>query len=139
MKKNGALVILLLGFVLTGRKGTSDPNLELSGVNFTNDFIEEFSVDSQYGPGIYPNGGGGKFVCCVTIPRRWRPGMKVTVQWTVDALPPDLPKQRVVTVPEYTENDFGGVVVHFYPDDTVKVLVATKIIGHPDYPYPRPE
>ena len=36
----------------------SDPDLEISGVNFTDVPIEEFSIDGHYGPGIYPNGGG---------------------------------------------------------------------------------
>ena len=65
--------------------------------------------------------------------------MKVTVQWTVDALFPGLTKQWVVTVPEYTEKDFGGFVVYFYPDNAVKVLGTKKIIGNPHYPYPRPK
>ena len=118
---------------------TRDPSVELSGVNFTDIGIAEFSVNGHYGPGIYPNGGGGKFVCCVTIPRRWNPGMRLIVRWTVDAREPGATKERIVSVPEYTEKDFGGVVVHFYPDDTVKVLVTKKVIGHSDYPYPRPK
>jgi hypothetical protein len=64
--------------------------------------------------------------------------MKVTVRWTDDDRVPDSWKERVVDVPEYTKQDMGAFAVHFYPDDTVKVLVTSKIVGHPDYPYPRP-
>ena len=65
--------------------------------------------------------------------------MKVTVRWTKDDRFPDLWKQRVVTVPKYTRKDISIFAVHFYPDDTVKVLVTSKIEGHAEYPYPRPK
>jgi hypothetical protein len=97
-----------------------------------------FSVDGYGGHVIYPNGGGGKFVCCVTIPRQWHAGMKVNVRWTKDDRVSDSWKERVADVPRYTEQDLGVFAVHFYPDDIVKVLVTTKLEGHPDYPYPRP-
>jgi hypothetical protein len=65
--------------------------------------------------------------------------MKVTVRWTEDDRFPDGWKERIVGVPEYTEQNFGSFVVHFYPGDIVKVLVTDKMQGHPDYPYPRPK
>jgi hypothetical protein len=98
-----------------------------------------FSVDDYAGHGISPNGGGGKFACCITIPRRWHSDMKVNVRWTGDDRISDSWKERVVNVPKYTEQDFGAFVVHFYPGDIVKVLVTAKMEGHPDYPYPRPK
>jgi len=117
---------------------TNDADIELSGLNYTDIGISTFSVDGYHGPGVYPHGGGGKFVCCVSIPRKWRADMKVTVRWTSDERLPDAWKERVVNVPAYTKQDIGSLVVHFYPGDIVKVLVTAKIEGHPDYPYPRP-
>ncbi len=64
--------------------------------------------------------------------------MKVTVRWSEDALVPGPWKEQTVQVPKYNEQDIGFFAVHFYPDNTVKVLVTSKIEGHPDYPYPRP-
>jgi hypothetical protein len=128
-----------LVFVLIACSGTSDVSLELSGLNYTDTWVTTFSVDGYHGPGVSPNGGGGKFVCCVNIPRRWRAGMKVTVRWTEDDRVSGGWKERVVGVPEYTEQNFGSFVVHFYPGDIVKVLVTQKMQGHPDYPYPRPK
>lgn len=132
------LSILLLPFALSAC-ADHDVGLELSGLNYTDVGISTFSVNGYHGGNIYPNGGGGSFVCCVTVPRRWRAGMKVAVRWTPDERVPELWKERIVMVPEYTKDDFGAFLVHFYPDDTVKVLVSTKIEGHPEYPYPRPE
>lgn len=130
--------IPLLAFFLTACSGANNASLELSGLNYTNIGIADFSVDSYGGHGIQPNGGGGKFVCCVTVPRKWHAGMKVTVRWVEDAYVLGPWKERVVNVPEYTQQDMGAFAVHFYPGDTVKVLVTSKIEGHPDYPYPRP-
>jgi hypothetical protein len=128
----------LMIFICSACTDTSNPSVELSGLNYTDVFISTFTVDGVHGPGIYANGGGGKFVCCVTVPRRWHPGLKVTVRWTADQRVPNLWKERVVGVPKYTNKDFGGFVVHFYPDDTVKVLVTSIFVGHRNYPYPRP-
>jgi hypothetical protein len=131
--------IFSMGFALAACSDISDASIELSGLNYTDVGISIFSVDGYSGAGIYPNGGGGSFVCCVTIPRKWHPGMKVTVRWTADERVPELWKERIVAVPEYTEQDIGAFVAHFYPDDSVKVLVTVKIEGHPTYPYPRPK
>lgn len=130
--------IFLLAVSLTACSEANKASIELSGLNYTNAWITAFSVDSYGGHGISPNGGGGAFVCCVTIPRKWRAGMKVTVRWTENERIPDSWKERVVDVPEYTNQDIGAFAVHFYPDDTVKVLVTAKTEGHPNYPYPRP-
>lgn len=130
--------IFPLTFFLVACDASNNASLELSGLNYTNVGIAEFAVNDYGGHGIQPNGGGGKFVCCVTIPRKWHVGMKVTVRWADDALIPGPSKERVVDVPEYTEKDMGAFAVHFYPDDIVKVLVTSKMEGHRDYPFPRP-
>lgn len=112
-------------------------SIELSGLNYTNIAISNFSVNGYAGHSIFANGGGGAFVCCVTIPRKWHKGMNVTVRWTEDDRLPGTWKERIVDVPKYTKDDIGAFAVHFYPNDTVKVLVTSTIEGHPDYPYPR--
>lgn len=129
----------LLAFVVAACSDTSDASIELSGLNYTNVGISTFSVNGYNGGGIYPNGGGGSFVCCVTVPRKWYKDMTVTVRWTADDRLPDSWKQRTVAVPEYTKQDLGAFVIHFYPHDVVKALVTVKIEGHPDYPHPRPK
>jgi hypothetical protein len=134
-----SISIFLLVFTLAACSDTRNANTELSGLNYTNSWITAFSVDGYYGHGIEPNGGGGAFVCCVTIPTKWHKDMKVTVRWAEDERIPSSWKERIVDVPKYTEHDIGAFLVHFYPRDIVKVLVTTKSVGHPDYPYPRPK
>jgi hypothetical protein len=137
MKAKAWTSAFLLVFTFTACSERDNVSIELSGLNYTDRGISMFSVDSYGGHSIFPNGGGGAFVCCITIPRKWHAGMKVTVQWTEDERIPESWKKRVVEIPEYTKQDMGAFAVHFYPDDTVKVLVTSKIEGHPDYPYPR--
>ncbi|MFC0254245.1 DUF3304 domain-containing protein [Massilia consociata] len=132
------LPLVSLVFALAACSGRKSASIEVSGLNYTNAWITEFAVDGYGGHGISPNGGGGAFVCCVTIPRKWQAGMKVKVRWIGDDPLYNSWKERLVEVPRYTVQDIGVFAVHFYADDTVKVLVTTKMEGHPDYPYPRP-
>ena len=134
-----SISLLLLMCSLTACYEKKSASVELSGLNYTNTWITEFYVDGYAGHGISPNGGGGKYVCCVNVPRKWHKGMKVTIRWLKDDLVPNLWKEQVVEVPEYTAEDIGTFAVHFYPDDSVKVLVTSIIEGHPNYPYPRPK
>ncbi len=133
-------ISLFLIFILLG--GCSDAgnaSVTLSGLNYTNVAIAEYSVDGYGGGGVFANGGGGQFVCCVSLPSTWQPEMRVTIRWTVDSASPTIRKQKIVLVPKYEKQDIGFFAVHFYPNDRVEVLVTKLIEGHPDYLYPRPK
>lgn len=112
--------------------------IAISGLNYTDDYIQDFTVDGYSGANIDANGGGGSFVCCVSIPARWRDGLMVTVRWKDDQDHPEKYKEQMVPIPEYTDDDIGSLVVHFYPNDVVKILVTNKTNRYPGYPFPRP-
>lgn len=112
--------------------------ISLSGLNYTDDYIADFTVNGHSGANIQDNGGGGSFVCCVAIPNRWREDLSVTVRWVHSSTHSGPYKEKTVKIPPYADGDFGTLVVHFYPDDNVRVLVTTKTSEHPAYPYPRP-
>lgn len=135
------LTISTLFFSLALLAGCSDEkvSISLSGLNYTNKNILDFTVNGYSGANIRANGGGGSFVCCVTIPNQWRDDLKVTVRWAENSANPDQYKEKIVKVPPYADGDFGTFVVHFYPNDVVEVLVTTKTAEHPNYPYPRPK
>lgn len=113
--------------------GKREANIDICGINYTSAGIPEFSVNGYWGGGVYPHGGGGKFVCCVTVPNQWRPGLQVTVRWTEEGVGERSQKERVVPIPEYTEKDIGFFAVHFLPGDVVKVLVTMKTANHSDW------
>lgn len=114
-------------------------DLQIVGLNYTDRYISMFSVNGGMGPNVSPNGGGGKFACCVTVPRRWRPGLTANIRWTNDMRSHDGWKSIIVEIPKYGFDDLGFIAVHFYPDDTIKVLITTKGTRYLGYPYPRPE
>ena len=118
--------------------GETNVSLDLCGLNYTTKLIDEFSVDGYSGANISPDGGGGKFTCCILMPRSWRNGMTVTVRWTHDRSNPRYTMKKVVPVPKYEPEDLGFLAVHFYPGDVIKVLVTNKAETYPGYPYPRP-
>lgn len=127
------LLVFLIGLTACESEVT---HIEVCGLNYTSNHIG-FFIEGGTGDDISPNGGGGGFVCCMAVPKRWRKGMQVTVRWRDDEQHPDVWKEKIVDVPRYERSDIGFFAVHFYPDDSVKVLVTTKTARYPGYPYPR--
>lgn len=105
------------------------------GYNHTDKDIGNFAVDGQGGGFLQAHRGGGKFSCCLSIPKPWRPNYKVTVNWTDDHGASY--KERIVDVPRYEK--LGDVAVHFLRNGEVKVFVTMLTPRHPDYPLKGPE
>ncbi|WP_454757518.1 DUF3304 domain-containing protein [Cupriavidus campinensis] len=112
--------------------GDEPISVEMVGYNHTDVGIYAFEVDGHGGPNIGAHKGGGKFTCCVTVPRVYKPGMTAKVRWLhrID----DVPQERIVPVPPYGPEEIGRVAVHFLRDGNVKVFVTMMALRHPDYP-----
>ncbi|MGN8087309.1 DUF3304 domain-containing protein [Ralstonia sp. 22086] len=133
--------ILVMGLIVSylDNKAT----VEVTGYNHMKDqSIAGFSVNGAGGPNIGPESGGGKFNCCIEIPKRWHPGMKAKVEWFYGygiegpgSQPP--PQEAEVEIPEYTAENRGPVQVHFYDNHRVNVVVSRYSLGHPMYPLPK--
>lgn len=130
--------IAVLASLFTAACTDDAAHISISGLNYTDQTVGAFTVNGHGGGGLMPNSGGGGFVCCITVPRRWRPGYKVTVGWTKDHNSSAPWNERIVAVPEYKESEIDFMAVHFYPDGDVRILVTKIDVGHPNYPYPRP-
>lgn len=119
-------------------KGDELIPLGLSGIDHLPDHVsvQDFWVNGVAGQQA---GMGGSTVCCVSVPRRWRPGMKVRVRWLVlnwrdwrdDIYEAD------AEIDPYTEDHFGQFFVHFLPDGSVRAAVSMEGPESPDYPGPR--
>ncbi|OLU28806.1 hypothetical protein BVH03_12230 [Pseudomonas sp. PA15(2017)] len=129
----------------------------VEGYNHTSAAISRFTVNGAGGPNLGPYSGGGGQICCGSVPRYWRPGMRAIVEWEKDLNPrPATPLKRnkygsldpddykkhaasytyhraVVEIHEYDSP--GPLVVHFLPCDQVRVTAAAVTPRHPDYPY----
>lgn len=118
-------------------------SLALVGYNYTNRYIDSFSVDDQGGGNLYISSmqsGGGGTVCCV----KYWPGektYKVKVRWQSGAcyyrmhasdsdtvyqrLHPFF-KEKEVEVIDLAENRPEYMEVHFYPDGLIQVAVTAN-------------
>ncbi|TCV81099.1 DUF3304 domain-containing protein [Sulfurirhabdus autotrophica] len=125
-------------------------------VSYIDEAIASIVVNGEGGIlGVYPHAGGAPNMCCVVIPRHWKPGLKATIKWQMDGhwvrdsqgkivvkdgsqdFVEGIWKQKVVDIPEYKE--VGGFMINFFPNDEVKVLVTNASAGYPGYPYPDPD
>ena len=95
-----------------------------------------FTVNGASGPNLFPESGGGKYNCCIEIPKRWHRGMQATVRWQYGT-GDDSPREAVVDIPEYTSENRGPVQVHFYDNHRVKVVVSKWALGNAEYPLPK--
>ena len=118
---------------ISGGSGT------IEAVNHTHWAINHFSVDGQSGLDIigpWQGGGGG---CCYGVPTKWKPGMRVKVEWeTGVAFADDVPE---IPEPKRPDTKASYQVWQAYSDKKeewykkIKALnkVHTKIVPVPDY------
>ncbi|WP_321950197.1 DUF3304 domain-containing protein [Burkholderia cenocepacia] len=113
----------------------------MSGYNYTDYYIAGFRVGNEGqepsagGPNIFPKkpgaerAGGGGFVCCISIPSKWRPGMKLVVKWKVDKIQDGKTPGKWYTattdVPPYGPRT-AGFVVHFLPGDRIRIQIRDE-------------
>ncbi|KMN51804.1 hypothetical protein VL04_20560 [Chromobacterium violaceum] len=91
---------------------------------------------------VKPYGASG-IMCCVNLPAKWQPGMKLVVQikdetkaktaaeWSKENIPLQL---RTVEVPRYTEGDVGTVWVQFLPDGKIALVVSRYDPSNANWP-----
>lgn len=147
-----ALVLLGLCFSLTACLEEEKVSLSYLGVNHTDKSIVSVAVNGEGGVLNVPKfGGGGGTVCCVSLPRKWHPGLTVKVDWQEDGhwqldkngnpvlrdgvkvLVEEPWQSQTVEVPEYSEHDLSHLDIHFLPGGKVQVKVSFLYPEHPDY------
>jgi hypothetical protein len=158
-KERGRMLVVLLSVWLLFVSGCSVGESEyladdLSGVNHTSEAINYFSVNGYGGGNIQPHGFGGG-ACCMLMPRKWRPGLKIFVKWETDPNPrARLPalgtasydaayaeheknyRQHgaVVEIPKYETSELCSITIHFLPCNSLKATTVCQGYRHPDYP-----
>ena len=157
------LASLALGFMLVacGDRASGDAGesgVSYIAINHTDKGVSSITVNGEGGIlNSPPQGGGGKEMCCVSLPDTWRPGQKITIRWQIagtfvrdkkgnmvlsDGVPIVIQgpwKTRTVDLPEYKGKDAEGRLhIHFLPGDEVKVLRSMKGFWSSEYPIPYP-
>lgn len=142
---NRLVALFVIGLLLS-MVGCSDANESnpagVSGYNYTDFYIDQFRISNEaqnlsaFGSNIMPKEQGevrsaSGEMCCISIPTHWRYGMKLVVKWRRDTHPYDDDRSgdqwltATTEVPPYDPGTYG-FVVHFLPDDRIRVQVLDK-------------
>ncbi|MDQ2823423.1 MAG: DUF3304 domain-containing protein [Pseudomonadota bacterium] len=96
--------------------------------------IAPFFLDGANGFNVGSGGGGGRSVCCVLLPKKWRPGLSVDLRWAVkhrnytESASGD--KENVIfdcfkaQVPVEQYSEPGRVMVHFFAGGKARVTAG---------------
>ncbi|MCR8957846.1 DUF3304 domain-containing protein [Variovorax sp. S2] len=161
-----ALLFLVSALLLAGCKPEAPKKEEpvtvgITGYVFTDEGIQEYFVNDMYGSNLPPFGGGGKTSCCVNLPAKWSPDLRVKVDWITGHWTVPLDKiqamditeamkcclarralSKTVSIEPYETDKMGSLQVFFLPDDQIKVWVSKYDLGHERHPsgmsYPEP-
>lgn len=124
-------------------KSTVDVNLH--GVNYsaeTFNYVVSDPAKPESGSGgelIDPFGGGG-MTCCVTLPKKWRPGIQLqvrTTHWLEEGANRDIREVKgeyLVDVPSYVDGKPGELWVLREADGKVSVISSDFQPDHPKWP-----
>ena len=114
------------------------------GLNHTDRSIVSVIVNGEGGVlDVSAHGGGGKIVCCVMLPKKWKPGLTATIKWEEDGdwlldangkevirngkrvYVPAPWKERTVEIPRY--DAVAEFYIVFFPKDEITVAVSNGI------------
>ncbi|AIS86635.1 DUF3304 domain-containing protein [Burkholderia pseudomallei] len=121
------------------QSGDDIMSLKLDALNYTDIPVGTFYVDGVWGGNVFSRigSGGGGVTCCVSLPKKWHPGLSVTVEWRNDEMykkNPESVASRTVPVEKYGEFTGGYLWVLFFPGERIKVYATPWLPGAADFP-----
>lgn len=120
------LICAALTFLLPLSACDAKPSDEGIGTTITglDHLAEHLSIQNFWvnGTSGHQAGRGGREVCCVSLPRKWHPGLTVKVRWAVTNWKRKVfsMHERVVPVDRYEE--VGQLFIHFLSDGSVRAV-----------------
>ncbi|PTD96559.1 DUF3304 domain-containing protein [Pseudothauera lacus] len=112
----------------------------LSLINYTDESVYSSVRNSKYpNPGqgasydVGPRAGGGGVMCCVPIPARWRPGIKMNVSYRFGNWEKGREVLEVVELPVYPDG-VGHLYLIFHSEYEFELLSTSYEPGHPRWP-----
>jgi hypothetical protein len=139
------LIYCCIGAVLlvACEKPTVSVNLHgvnYSGETFSYDVADPATPDKAAGGELIDPFGAGGTTCCVTLPRKWHPGIKLQVRTThwlkklSDGSLPEIKQQNLVDVPPYADGRPGELWVLRETDGKVSVISSDFQPDHAKWP-----
>lgn len=139
-------VLLVGAFVVSAcarpLKGEEEGSLEqtygatIGIVNHTDRYIYSTAVDGGQGGHAHPMSAGVGSMCCVHLPIKWHPGLKVEVRWDMPEGSKHVLKSKIVDVEKYERP--GTLYLHFFSGDIIRVVVTNSVGASPDHPIAPP-
>lgn len=148
------LLLLILLVPLAACFEEEKVGVSYSAINHTDKGIISIIINGEGGILDAPALGEGGGVCCVVLPKKWRPGLRAKIEWrndgtykldshgkivTNDGVPVliEAPwNERTIELPQYDDH-VGEFQLHFYSNGDVKSVVSNFFPGHPKYPDPK--
>ncbi|EHK64467.1 hypothetical protein KYC_20794 [Achromobacter arsenitoxydans SY8] len=111
--------------------------VSLTGIDHLADHlsVQDFGVN---GTGGFQAGKGGRIVCCVSLPRKWRPDLSVVVRWHITNWQGCDWESYERRVPVDRYDKVGSLYIHFMADGSVRAVSSNinPAYANPDYPGP---
>lgn len=133
---------ILLACLLLAACGNDKIPVSVHGVNYSGDAFSYALMDTQDPPKpkageLIDEYGAGGIVCCYDLPRKWRPGLRLTLSVREDRLDEagkDVDKDLTVDVPKYEDGKPGEVWVQRFSDATYALVLSDYQPNHPNWP-----
>jgi hypothetical protein len=124
-------------------KPTADVNIH--GVNYCGETFsyhvsDPIKPDATGGGELIDPFGAGGTTCCISLPNKWRPGIKLLVRTTrwlaqrADGSLPEVKEEHLVEVPPYVDGKPGELWVVWAADGGVGVISSDFQPDHPKWP-----
>ncbi len=138
-----SIILFLLAFTSGCEKSTV--SVDVHGVNYGGNefFYSIIDPDTQrpsgVGEHIAPYAGSG-ITCCFTLPKKWRPGIKVQLfirHWLPQSPDGSLPKvdrNETVEVPPYIDDKPGELWIIRSAEGAISVVSSIYEPDHPKWP-----
>lgn len=126
MKLHLKCLILGLGLFVAGceaeHPAADNVEVHVIGVDHLpeHEAVLGFSVN---GVGSFQAAGAGSIACCLTLPRKWQPGLAVNVKWNVVNFRECEGDNYEITVPIGFYPKAGDLRVHFLPRNSIRIAL----------------
>ncbi|HFK2921978.1 TPA: DUF3304 domain-containing protein [Stenotrophomonas maltophilia] len=113
-------------------------HLTIGIANYSDEGLGIVVINEAWGGGMEPRTSSNGRTCCVTLPRLWYPGLKVTVAYRTSSMflkDPNSYVEKDILVPRYQPFLDGFVFFMYFPDDQVRVVATPYFPGYPKFTY----
>ncbi|MGW8429365.1 DUF3304 domain-containing protein [Peribacillus simplex] len=113
-------------------------SLTIGVANYSDDGLGTVFINGAWAGGMEPRASGNAATCCVTLPRLWHPGLKVTVVYRTSSMflkDPSSYVERDIFVAPYRPFLDGFIYFMYFPGDQVRVVATPYFPGYPKFAY----